>query len=120
MAYRQVKDSKEVVVFFKATERAGIDHEAYEALVKRMNEIVRAMPGFISIKPYEGEDGEHFWIIRFESEAALDAWRSHPEHREAQRRGRDEFYESYWIQVCRVLREYEFKQDAKATSGKAT
>ncbi len=73
-----------------------------------MWEIVPKIPGFISYKGYTGEDGEEIVVVRFESEEALDAWRNHPEHVEAQRMGRESFYEEYWVQVCNTLREYRF------------
>jgi len=40
----------------------------------------------------------------------LQTWRTHPEHVAAQRRGHDEFYESYAIEVCRTVREYEWRR----------
>jgi heme-degrading monooxygenase HmoA len=46
--------------------------------------------------------------LEFENEAALRAWRMHPEHRAAQQKGRDSFYEEYKVQVCEVLREVRF------------
>jgi len=50
--------------------------------------------------------------VKFESEEALEAWRNHPEHVEIQRRGREEFYDYYWVQVCKSVREYEWRRDA--------
>ena len=67
------------------------------------------MPGFLSYKRYGAEDGEEIEVVRFDSEEGLDAWRTHPEHREAQRRGREEFFEEYWVQVCSPIRQYRFR-----------
>ena len=39
---------------------------------------------------------------------AQRAWREHPLHRQAQERGRLEFYESYRLQVCELVRESLF------------
>ena len=75
-----------------------------------MNELVRQIPGFISIKGFKAADGDEVSIARVESEAALDAWRFQPEHVETQRRGREAFYESYWVQVCTTIRDYAFSQ----------
>ena len=47
-------------------------------------------------------------MVRFESEEALREWRIHPEHRKAQKKGRQAFYESYWIQVYDCVRDREF------------
>jgi heme-degrading monooxygenase HmoA len=44
-------------------------------------------------------------VFRFSSEEALEAWRTHPEHVEAMKRGHDEFYVSGFLEVCKVIRE---------------
>lgn len=49
-------------------------------------------------------------IIEFESPELLQAWREHPEHREAQRLGRERFYEEYTLQVSEPARESRFKR----------
>ena len=62
------------------------------------------MPGFVSIKTFAADDGERISIVEFDSEAAHGAWRNHPEHREAQRLGRERFYDEFQIQVCTPVR----------------
>jgi heme-degrading monooxygenase HmoA len=69
-----------------------------------MIELVSAMPGFVAFKTFAADDDERVSIVEFESEEAAAAWRDHPEHRRAQRRGREVFYQSYSIQVCREIR----------------
>jgi heme-degrading monooxygenase HmoA len=68
------------------------------------------MPGFVSCKTFTAADGERVAIEEFESEEAHDAWRNHPEHREARRLGREKFYAEFSIQVCRVERAYGMPQ----------
>ena len=38
-------------------------------------------------------------MVTFADRASHDAWRDHPEHRAAQRRGIERYYETYSIQV---------------------
>ncbi len=109
MTVRRVKDPKGVIVLFKTHLRDGADVAAYERTSRRMHELVAGIPGFISIKGYTSEDGDAIDIVRFESEESLERWRAQPEHRDAQRRGRDEFYDFYRVEACRVVREYEFR-----------
>ncbi len=113
MKYLRVKDPTEMVVFFKTDLREGADEEAYGATSRRMHEIVEAMPGFIGMKTYSSEDGDEVFIARFKDEASLEAWRLEPEHLEVQRRGREEFYRHFWVQVCKVTRQYEFWAEGK-------
>jgi heme-degrading monooxygenase HmoA len=100
-----------IVVLFSVTPSDGADAAEVRETSARMHEIVEAMPGFISYKDYAADDGEGIAVVRFESDEALDEWRNHPEHRAAQRKGRDSFYDRYWVQVCRTIREYQFTRE---------
>ena len=51
---------------------------------------------------------ERVTIVEFESEAAQRAWAAHPEHIAAQKKGREQFYLEYRIQVCEVRRENSY------------
>lgn len=99
-----------VVVLFGTKMRADASLDEYHRRSERMNELVREIPGFISIKGFVGNDGDEVSIARFESEEALEAWRFQPEHLETQRLAREAFYESYWVQVCKTVRDYEFSR----------
>ena len=109
MPYRRVKEPKEVAVIFKLFMRDDADLEAYRRTSRRMHELVEKMPGFISLKEYTGEDGEVIDLARFQDEASMEAWKRDPEHLEAQRKGREAFYDHYWIQVLKVVREYAYE-----------
>jgi heme-degrading monooxygenase HmoA len=67
-------------------------------------------PGFISIDGYAAEDGSGLAVVRFESEEALQAWKTQAEHVKAQARGREAFYQSYRMTVASIIREYDFQQ----------
>lgn len=108
MPYRRVRNPQEVVVIFKLHMRKGADQADYRRTSTRMHELVDRMPGFISLKEYTGEDGEVLDIARFKDEASLEAWRKEPEHLEAQRKGREEFYDHFRIQALKVIRDYEY------------
>ena len=119
MPYRRVKNPKESVVIFKLFLREDADLDDYRRTSNRMHELVEAMPGFISIKEYTGEDGEVIDIARFKDEASLEAWRREPEHLEAQRKGREAFYDHYWIQALKVVREYAYEMPRPRSKGSA-
>ena len=73
---------------------------AYQADLAHMLDLARGMPGFVSVKAYTADDGERLTIIVFDSADAQTAWRRHPEHVAAQRRGKDRYYEAYQIVVA--------------------
>lgn len=80
----------------------------YGALSPHILELARSMPGFVDAKTFTATDGERVTIVTFADRATHEAWRDHPEHRAAQRRGIDEFYAEYSIQVGAATYAHEF------------
>jgi heme-degrading monooxygenase HmoA len=74
------------------------------------------MPGYISHKGFFADDGERVTVVEFESEEAMRAWRMHPEHRAAQKQGRESYYAEYSVQICQVTRESKFKLESASPS----
>ncbi len=100
-----------VIGIFRSRLREGMESEGsdYELVAERMAQLVRTMPGFRSVKTFAADDGERVTVFEFETLEQLLAWRNQPEHRQAQGRGRAEFYTSYDIFVCDPIREAHFK-----------
>ena len=101
-----------VIVLIRTQLRPDADVAAHDRLDARMFELVQTIPGFISARSYASDDGDRLSMVRFASSDALRAWREHPEHREVQRRGRDEFFAAYDVEVCEVTRSYDFGRTA--------
>ena len=106
-----------IVTVFRSRLRPGLKDE-YVALVTRMAEIAKTIPGYISHKGFWADDGERVTIVEFEHEEGQTAWRKHPEHIEAQKQGRLKYYEMYDIKVCNVVHDHHFerKVDAKTAA----
>jgi heme-degrading monooxygenase HmoA len=102
-----------IVTVFRSRLMPGLRDE-YVRLVDRMVELASTVPGYISHKGFFAEDGERVTIVEFESEEAQRAWRMHPEHRDAQRKGREVYYQDFSVQVSQVIRENRFKRDPAA------
>ncbi len=79
--------------------------EDYVPMAKRMSELARTIPGYISHKGFVAEDGERITIVEFETESALREWSRHAEHAEAKRRGIGSFFSTYRVQICNVIRD---------------
>jgi heme-degrading monooxygenase HmoA len=93
----------QVVTLFRSRLRDdGAD--AYHEHAQRMSELARTMPGYIEHKVFVAEDGERVTVVRFADRASHDAWRTHPEHRDAQRSGRAGYYVEYSIAVATIER----------------
>lgn len=96
-----------ILVVFRSrlAAEAGSD---YEATAARMAELAAEMPGYVAHKQFSAEDGERVTIVEFENEETMRAWRLHPEHVNAQRKGRSTFYSEFRLTVCQVIREQRF------------
>jgi len=101
-------DTECFAVIFTST-RTGGDN-GYAEASERMMQLVAEQPGFRGIDSIRGADGVGITVSYWESEAAILAWREHPEHRVIQARGRAEWYSAFQTRVCRVEREYRFGQ----------
>jgi heme-degrading monooxygenase HmoA len=88
------------LAIFRNRKRSDIDPAAYAADAARMETLARSQPGFLSFKSYIAEDGEVVAISEWASEAAVHAWGSNPEHARIQRRGREQYYETYTLFAC--------------------
>jgi heme-degrading monooxygenase HmoA len=80
----------------------------YSVLAPHIHELASSMPGFVDAKTFSSPDGERVTVVTFADKASHDAWRDHPEHRDAQRRGIAEFYAEYSIQVAEVTYDHRF------------
>ena len=98
-----------MIAIFRSRLRHEISEE-FNELADKMLGIASSMPGFISYKVYVSDDGERCSIIEFDSADHLLAWRNHPEHLDAQRAGRESYYEEYSLHVCESKRESLFRR----------
>ena len=86
-----------VTVFRSRLRPEAADEYADDAAT--IAELARSMPGYVEHKIFVAEDGERVTVVTFADPESHRAWREHPEHRAAQRRGIDRYYSSYSIQV---------------------
>lgn len=92
-----------VVVIFRATVRS-FDAD-YLRTAARMRELALnefGCLGFHAVTEGKDEVALSYWP----SEDSVRSWKSHPEHVEAQRLGRERWYESYSVEVALITREY--------------
>jgi heme-degrading monooxygenase HmoA len=92
------------------TSRRASEHDGYSEMADRMVELAGDQPGFLGIESArEGALG--ITVSYWTSLEAIDGWRKHPEHREAQRLGRDAWYKEYSVRVARVERARSFLRE---------
>jgi heme-degrading monooxygenase HmoA len=96
-----------IVTVFRSRLREGIESE-YEHVANAMSAAVSTMDGFIDQRFYVADDGERVTIVRFRDLASQRRWAQHLGHRDAQRRGREEFYSWYDLSVSEEISEHHF------------
>lgn len=98
-----------IVTIFRS--RLDPDHaEEYATVIARIAALAKQAPGFLAIKSFTATDGERVSIVEFADQDSHDAWMRDPQHREAQKLGREKFYLEYRITVGAVVREREFRR----------
>ncbi|KGF62818.1 antibiotic biosynthesis monooxygenase family protein [Pseudomonas lutea] len=90
--------------------RTELEAREYDDAARRMLELVRQQPGFLGVESARGDDGLGITVSYWASEAAILAWKEHPEHRDIRERGRATWYRQCTTRVSRVEREYSFRR----------
>lgn len=96
---------------FRSRLRHDAEANGYRELAESLEKRARRLPGFVDFKSFAASDGERVSIVTFASAETHRAWRDDLEHREAQRRGRSDFYDEYEITVGPVAYRYRFGAD---------
>lgn len=94
-------------VIFRA--KTGQQDQDYIDTVNKMRELAFEKYGcldFIAVT----EGGEEIAISYWPSEQAILAWKSDPEHHQAQVLGREKWYQAYSVEIVEIKRKYSFEQ----------
>jgi glutathione S-transferase len=108
-------DDRYTAVIFTSRRRqdASAATDGYAEMAARMEALARGQPGFRDMLTVRGSDGVGITVATFDSEAAAAAWKQHPQHLEAQRLGRERFYEWYRLEITEVTRSYGWDRRAR-------
>ena len=93
-----------VMATFEVKLRPGANAEEALALQQRLYEVARNTPsiGEIEGRDWTNEDGALMTVYTFKSKEAMQEFVRHPEHLEAMRRGKEEFFSSTRIQIAHL------------------
>ena len=89
-------------VVFSSQRTAG--DLGYAAMAERMVELARQQPGFLGLESARGPEGFGLTVSYWRDEASIATWKAHAEHAVAQRLGRERWYGTFALRVCRVER----------------
>ena len=86
------------------------DQSGYSETSARMEDLVKDVPGFLGMDHAQSPGALSITVGYFRDAGALTQWRRNAEHRAAQKRGRDEWYQSYTLHVAKVERSNGFRR----------
>ena len=84
--------------------------QGYAEAAERMLALAREQPGFLGVESARGDDGLGITVSYWNDEAAILAWKQHPEHVAIRERGRPTWYAQFQTRVCKVERDYAFQR----------
>lgn len=92
--------------------------DKYLDIAAELKPKLEEIDGFISIERFESlsEPGKLLSLSFWRDEKAVQDWRTLEEHRAAQAKGRDGYFNDYRLRVAHVLRDYGLKERAEAPS----
>ena len=106
-----------IVTVFRSRLEAEAQQD-YVPMARRLGELAKTMPGYVSHKVFVAEDGERLTLVEFASEDGLQAWATHPGHVEAKRQGIRRLFACYRVQICKVIKDSGLRvRDARRASG---
>ncbi|PCI96443.1 MAG: antibiotic biosynthesis monooxygenase [Flavobacteriales bacterium] len=84
------------------------NNDGYDEMSDKMVELVVKQSGFLGFESAKGEVG--ITVSYWESLEAIRNWYANTEHKEAQNKGRSDWYDSYTVRIAKVEREYSFNK----------
>lgn len=96
-----------IAVIFEV-EPTAEGREAYLNTAASLRPLVEGVDGFLGVERFESltTPGKLLALSWWRDENAVRAWREMPEHREAQRKGREQWFSNYRIRVAETVRDY--------------
>lgn len=81
----------------------------YKKMAEEILELGGCQPGFLGVESVRDGEGVGITISYWASLEAIEAWKHHPRHQEAQRLGEKLWYESFSTRICKVERHGAFQ-----------
>lgn len=83
--------------------------DEYEDMAKRMEQLAEQQPGYLGLDSVRSEIG--ITVSYWEDLNAIRNWKSNIDHLNVQRIGKEKWYRSYKVRICRVEKEYFFENN---------
>ena len=91
------------------SKRRSSDGGGYDDIAAAMAERASKRKGFLGLESVRDNGGAGITVSYWKTQDDIAAWREDMEHQVAQKMGREKFYETFSIRVCKVERAYHFE-----------
>ncbi len=90
------------------TNEQTLDTEGYAEMAETMEQLAQQQPGYLGID--HARDGVAITISYWKTLEDIAQWKQNLDHLQAQKMGRERWYQWYKTRICKVEREYEFNK----------
>lgn len=97
-------------VIFRSQRTPG--DAGYGVMADRMVELAAQQPGFLAVDSVHDTSGAGITVSYWSSLESIHRWRDEAEHRLAQAHGREQWYASFSLEICRVESAREWTKPA--------
>lgn len=91
-------------VIFTSIRTEGDD--SYAAMADEMDQLAKQQEGYLGIESARNETG--ITVSYWQSLEAIKNWKANTNHLLAQKYGREKWYATYKVRICKVERDYGF------------
>jgi len=81
--------------------------EEYNETAEKMESLAKKQPGYLGFESGRSELG--ISVSYWKDLESIKAWKQHMQHAETIKRGKDQWYRSYFVRICKVERDYGFE-----------
>lgn len=74
---------------------------------EKMTELAKVQSGYLGKESARDSGGLGITVSYWDSVESIMKWKKNTEHQEAQRLGKDIWYEHFKVRICKVERDYE-------------
>ena len=82
--------------------------KGYAEAAQHMLDLAAMQPGYLGVESARGDDRLGITVSYWKDLESIKAWKQVTEHMEAQKRGRESWYEHYEVRISKVESAYGF------------
>jgi heme-degrading monooxygenase HmoA len=105
MTFANCKETPYYAVIFTSI-RKNEDEESYQKMAQKMSNLVAKQEGFLGQESARENVG--ITVSYWKDLDSIKKWKENSQHLFAQEQGKNKWYKSYKVRICKVEREYQF------------